>query len=435
MDEVLLSSVVEACVRIGKPDLLEEQLRSLPSGVTINGSHTYGSLIKAYGHAKDIAGIWRCWKEMRSRHIKPTSITLGCMVEAIVNNGDTEGAFDLIHQLQEDDQCSNAVNSVIYCSLLKGFTREKKIDRVWAVYEEMSKSQMDISIVTYNTLMDACARCGRMERLPKILEDMKSYHVKPNVITYSTMLKGYCQNGDVQKGFSILEQMQQEASLKPDEIMYNSLLDGCAQNNLVNEGLQLLKEMETEGVQPSNYTLSILVKLMGRARKLDQAFSLVEEITQKYNFRPNVHVYTNLMQSCVSSKQLSRGMDILEQMIKERVAPDSRTYSILVRASISNGLCEQAVGLLNGALGLPNALPWLRHSTAVCRNLESAVVSEALGGIVDRGHAQDLAVPFLSKIRQDAPKLRIDEAVQRKVMSGCRSSQEGNGKGRDRFDR
>merc|ERR1719408_860746 len=35
MDEVLLSSVVEACVRIGKPDLLEEQLRELPSGVTI----------------------------------------------------------------------------------------------------------------------------------------------------------------------------------------------------------------------------------------------------------------------------------------------------------------------------------------------------------------------------------------------------------------
>merc|ERR1719171_1710548 len=102
MDEVLLSSVVEACVRIGKPDLLAKTLRQLEAitADTINGSHTYGSLIKAYGHAKDISGVWRCWKEMRSRHIKPTSITLGCMVEAIVSNGDTEGAFDLIHQMQ-----------------------------------------------------------------------------------------------------------------------------------------------------------------------------------------------------------------------------------------------------------------------------------------------------------------------------------------------
>merc|ERR1719311_946256 len=117
------------------------------------------------------------------------------------------------------------------------------------------------------------------------------------------MLKGHCQNGNITAGFAILEQMRKDAHLKPDEIMYNSLLDGCAQNNLVDEGLRLLREMQGEGIQPSNFTLSILVKLLNRARKLDQAFALVEEITHKYNFRPNVHVYTNLMQSCISSKQ------------------------------------------------------------------------------------------------------------------------------------
>jgi pentatricopeptide repeat protein len=95
MDEVLLSSVVEACVRIGKPDLLVSKLEALQGKdrIALNGSHTSGSLIKAYGHAKDLQGVWRVWKDMRSKLIKPTSITLGCMVEAVVNNGDTEGAF------------------------------------------------------------------------------------------------------------------------------------------------------------------------------------------------------------------------------------------------------------------------------------------------------------------------------------------------------
>jgi len=368
MDEVLLSSVVEACVRIGKPDLLASKLKQLQgnTAVTITGSHTYGSLIKAYGHARDIDGIWRCWKEMRSRHIKPTSITLGCMVEAIVSNGDTEGAFDLIHQVQDDEQCRGTLNSVIYCSVLKGFTREKKIDRAWAVYEEIRDRKIELSIVMYNTLIDACARCGRMERLPNILEDMKTHNAKPNLITYSTMLKGHCQNGDIQTGFLILEQMKKDAHLKPDEIMYNSLLDGCAQNNLVDEGLRLLEEMQSEGVRPSNFTLSILVKLMNRARRLEQAFSLVEQITVKYNFKPNVHVYTNLVQACVSNQQFPRGMGVLEQMIQERVAPDSRTYSILLRANMQKGLYDQAAGLLKGALGLPDALPFLQQAVAVC---------------------------------------------------------------------
>merc|ERR1719446_1439032 len=432
MDEVLLSSVVEACVRIGKPELLESQLKQLQGSnpIAISGSHTYGSLIKAYGHAKDIAGIWRCWKEMRSRHIKPTSITLGCMVEAIVSNGDTEGAFDLIHQIQDDEQCRGALNSVIYCSVLKGFTREKKIDRVWALYEEMCERRIELSVVMYNTLIDASARCGRMEYLPKILEDMKANHAKPNVITYSTMLKGHCQNGNIQEAFAILEQMKKDARLKPDEIMYNSLLDGCAQNNLVDEGMRLLEEMQSEGVQPSNFTLSILVKLMNRARRLDRAFSIVDEITKKYKFRPNVHVYTNLVQACASNQQLARGVNVLEQMIQERIVPDSRTYSILVRSSISRGLFDQAAGLLRGALGLPDAVPFLQQRVAVCPNLDYALVNETLSSLADRGQAQNLAVPLLSLSRQNATWVRIDAATQRKVMSPCLSSEGGNSYGK-----
>merc|ERR1719355_105615 len=163
------------------------------------------------------------------------------------------------------------------------------------------------------------------------MDDIEANKLQPNVVTYSTMLKGHCQNGNIQGGFAILEQMKKDARLKPDEIMYNSLLDGCAQNNLVDEGLRLLEEMQSEGVQPSNFTLSILVKLMNRARRLDRAFSLVDEITKKYNFWPNVHVYTNLVQACASNQQLPRGVCTLEKMIQDGVVPESRTYSILVR--------------------------------------------------------------------------------------------------------
>merc|ERR1719149_172068 len=271
------------------------------------------------------------------------------MVEAIVSTGDTEGAYDLIHQMLDDEHCRCSVNSVIYCSVLKGFTREKKMDRAWSVYEEISSKKIELSIVMYNTLIDACARSARMDRLPSILESMKACGVKPNVITYSTMLKGHCMNGDIQTGFSILEQMRKDTHMKPDEIMYNSLLDGCAQNNLFEEGLRLLEEMQAEGVKPSNFTLSILVKLMNRSRRLEQAFTLVADITKKYNFKPNVHVYTNLVHACVSNQQLPRGMSILEQMIGEKIEPDSRTYAILIRSSISKGLFEQAAGLVKGA--------------------------------------------------------------------------------------
>merc|ERR1719375_1519878 len=310
MDEVLLSSVVEACIRIGKPELLSATLKRLQgsSRISITGSHTFGSLIKAYGHSQDIDGVWRCWKEMRSRHIRPTSITIGCMVEAVVNNGDAEGAYELINQMQDDDQCRESLNAVIYCSVLKGFTREKKLERAWDVYKEMERRNVEVSVVTFNTIIDACARCGRMDQVSRVQEDMARSGVPPNLITYSSLIKGYCRMGDIQTAFDILRRMKSEGNARPDEIMYNSLLDGCAQNNLVDEGLKLLEEMQREGVKPSNFTLSILVKMMSRSRNLDSAFSLVEEVASKHGLRLNVHVYTNLIAACLSKRALDRAM-------------------------------------------------------------------------------------------------------------------------------
>jgi pentatricopeptide repeat protein len=50
--------------------------------------------------------------------------------------------------------------------------------------------------------------------------------------------------------------------------MYNSILDGCAKQHRVDEDLQVLDEMKASGISPSNYALSILVKVLGHARRL-----------------------------------------------------------------------------------------------------------------------------------------------------------------------
>merc|ERR1719265_1503826 len=121
MDEVLMSALVEACVRIGKPALLTSKLQHLERTrkLAVGSSHTLGSMIKAYGHAHDMDGVWRCWKQLRSQHIKPTSITLGCMIEAMVNNGCTEEGFELVQQLKGDPQCNDLSTLSSFARCLK----------------------------------------------------------------------------------------------------------------------------------------------------------------------------------------------------------------------------------------------------------------------------------------------------------------------------
>merc|ERR1719298_304333 len=183
---------------------------------------------------------------------------------------------------------------------------------------------------------------------------MRSSGVEPDVITYSTIVKGYCLSGDVDRAFQVLEEMKRDGKYVPDEIMYNSLLDGCAKQHRTEHALQLLEQMKERGVAPSNYTLSILVKLLGRSRQLNQAFSIIDDLCALHGFRPNIQVYTCLIQACIHNRQMERALALHDTMIEDAgCQPDQKVYSVLARGCLQGGFPEKAAQVLRCAYHLP----------------------------------------------------------------------------------
>merc|ERR1719145_466168 len=127
IDEVLFSSVIEACIRIKQLDLLSDLMRRYrQKGGFVNlTAPTYGSMIKAYGQAGDVVRVHELWNEMEEHGVKPTSITLGCMTEALVTNHQFEEAWQLLHNQLESDERRSCINTVIYSTVLKGFATAK----------------------------------------------------------------------------------------------------------------------------------------------------------------------------------------------------------------------------------------------------------------------------------------------------------------------
>jgi len=397
MDEVLFSSVIEACIRTQRLDLLSDIMRKYAQqgGLLKLTAPTYGSMIKAYGQAHDVERLWELWNEMSHREVKPTAITLGCMIDALVKNGCVEDAWELLNTMLSNEDTSILVNTVIYSTVLKGFAMSKQSSRIFMVYEEMTKRGVQCNTISYNTMLHACARCGSMEQVPQLLEDMKAGGVDPDVITYSTIVKGYCLSGDVDRAFQVLKEMKRDGRFAPDEILYNSLLDGCAKEHRVDEALELLEDMRKNGITPSNYTLSILVKLMGRSRRLNQAFSIIDELCSTHGFHPNIQVYTCLIQACIQNRQMDRALALHDKMISESgCQPDQKLYSVLVRGCLQSGLAEKAAEVVRCAYHVPG------HTMAVAkrfsapgiepRTLEDVVVRLNTGSHAERDCAQRL---------------------------------------------
>merc|ERR1719478_852739 len=151
-----------------------------------------------------------------------------------------------------------------------------------------------------------------MQYAPQLLQDMASAAppVEPDIVTYSTLVKGFCYAGSLDRALQVFSDMQKGGKCWPDEVMFNSLLGGCAKEFRLDEALELLNKMRKSGVSPSNYTLSMLVKLMCRCRNLDQAFTMLEDISKEYNFRINIQVYTCLIQGCFLNSHIDKALDV-----------------------------------------------------------------------------------------------------------------------------
>ncbi|KAL8450865.1 hypothetical protein Emag_002971 [Eimeria magna] len=248
-------------------------------------------------------------------------------------------------------------NTVMYSTLIKGCAQSKQLDQALALFEEMSAQGIEVNTVTYNSLLDVCARVGAMDRAAMLLDDMLKNGVKPDLITFSTIIKGYCAHGQMDKGLLLLKAMKQK-NISPDGVLYNSLLDGC-----VRAGAQQIK--------PSNFTLSILIKLHGRMRQLQVAFELVKQLPKMYDFQLNAHVYTCLMAACIENRQnlayrllccrrlgflqYRAAYNVLQNMRREGVAADSKTISTIVFGCLKGRMHAQAVEVVL------NALESLRH--------------------------------------------------------------------------
>merc|ERR1719359_2238621 len=331
------------------------------------------------------------------------------MADACVANGDLNGAVSVIREMK-----THPASPAVFSGLLRACLQRKELERTMDLYEEMERNDGTCSLTTYNMLIDAFARAGNMDRVAKLFRDMYQKNVNPDIVTYSTVIKGYCTKGDLEPALQLFSMMRKRG-IKPDAILFNSILDGCAHKQMRTLTEQVLTDMQEEGVLPSNFTLSILVKLYGRCGDLEQALEVVETYPKKYGFELNAQVYTCLMSACIANEQLDRALSVLEQMQKASCDADSKTYQTLLSGCLKHDDLENAVRLVDDALGLDG------ERTGPRVLLDSESIDNVLFMISRRGKAADLGEPLVERMQQGG--VTVSDRALRAVRGG------GNGGG------
>lgn len=346
VDEIVFNSLLNVLGHIGDMAKLQQTLKKMTEYNVPPSAVTYGTVVKAYGRARDIDAVLKVWSEMRGRCLGVNPVTCGCVLDACVKCGHLDKAMAIFQDMR---LAGLHKNTVLYATLIKGLAKVRDLMGAVHLYQEMRVEGVPCNLVTFNSLMDVCVRCSDLQTAALFLQDMMQMGIEPDLITFSTLIKGYSHTGEVNKALALSKELKQRG-LKCDEIMYNSLIDGCAKANKVQEGLMVFDEMLQSRVAPSNITFSILVKLFFEAGQINEAFQVVDEMAGKYRCAPSRIVYTVLLRCCAQAggPALARGAALLGELASKRNSkmPDQGMLSAVISGCAQHGHFDTALRLV-----------------------------------------------------------------------------------------
>mmetsp|Transcript_36261 Transcript_36261/g.67745 ORF Transcript_36261/g.67745 Transcript_36261/m.67745 type:complete len:624 (+) Transcript_36261:1-1872(+) len=392
-DEVLLSTVLETCIRHRELSRLEHITDSFNKSSLQPGVHTYGSLIKACGILRCVNKSWEFWRKMvDERALNPNDIVLGCMLDALVCNERVEEAVSLFKEWQP----RVPPNTIMYSVLIKGFTNSRQASRAMDMWREMRDHKVHMTTAVYNGVIDAHARLGLMDEVSFLVQNMERDGCSLDSITYSTIVKGYCFEGNLDKAFEIFRSMQKN-QMASGSVIYNVLLDGCVRQNRMDLADLLLEDMDRCNITLTNFTLGILVKMWGRRKQLDKAFEAIQEVPRKHGFTANTQTKTCLMCACLNNHDLDAAFKVFAGLRSYEKGADWKTYTCMISGLLRHGRVNQAVDLVKDAYGLTKGTKAVAFTHG--QKVETDCLEQLLRALVQQGQMVSVGLPLLNQLR------------------------------------
>lgn len=324
------ATVVDACARLKDTRRLRYIVARFVDAKLPPNVHALGTLIKAYGRCQETEKAWALWRSMLAdKDLQPTNYTYGCMLDMLVSNGFVEDAIAL---LREALRMGRGTNTVQYSILIKGCAQQKLLPQALGLYAEMRQRGITCNGVTYNTLINASVAACDIEQAESVARDMLATDsCQPDVITYSTLIKGFCDQGRVDRALQFF-QLMDEKKVRADVVVFNTLLEGCSKQMDLALTERIFFTMLDRGIAPSSFTLTILVKFLGKLGQLSRALEFARELPARYQFDCDAYVYTALIAACLTNHDLPTALKFFAEMNSGplRQAVSARTFGTVV---------------------------------------------------------------------------------------------------------
>lgn len=288
----------------GKCSCSSEMLRVFDESgqLDISSCNALISGLSRNGFVDEALSIFR---EFKSKGVDFNVVSWTSVITCCSQNGKDMEALDLFREMQSAGVKPNAVT--IPC-LLPACGNIAAVMHGKAAHGFSLRTGISLDYYVGSALVDMYAKCGRIREARLCFDRMPSR----NLVCWNAMMRGYAMHGKAKEAMDIFRLMLSSGQ-KPDFISFTCILSACSQSGLTEEAKDYFDSMSRlHNVEARVEHYACMVNLLGRAGKLDEAYSMIE----KMPFTPDACVWGALLSACRLHNNLTLGEVAAKQLFE-----------------------------------------------------------------------------------------------------------------------
>lgn len=279
-------------------------------------------------------------------------------------------------------------------ALARWLARRHALGPALACYDAFRGARTDaVDLQTHRALLKACVASGDMLRADVLFQELLTSGFPPDLVAFSEMIRGHRAAGRPEEAMSYLELMRRRG-IQPDASLHDVVLDGHVWRDVPALLERVLADMEAADVKPSSGTLATVVRLYGQSSRIDRALEVFEELPLRHGFQVDSRAYSAMIEACLRNGRLDLGLQTFDRMAASGCAAKAQLYGSLVIACTKRGDLDDAVRVVEEALGLGRAEDSTPRARLVPKYLENL-----LRAIRQRGEVARLGAPLVARLR------------------------------------
>uniref|UniRef100_A0A3Q7FX28 Pentatricopeptide repeat-containing protein n=1 Tax=Solanum lycopersicum TaxID=4081 RepID=A0A3Q7FX28_SOLLC len=266
-------------------------------------------------------------------------ITWNSMIAGMMLNEQTEKAVELLVELESEGL---EPDSATWNSMITGFSLLRKENEALKFFRKMLSAGVVPSVKTVTSLLMVCSslsslrfgqeihayifrtenindefivtaiidmymKCGQFPLARKVFDQLEVKYDDPAI--WNVMISGYGRNGEGEAAFEIFCLMLME-KVQPNSATLNCMLSVCSHIGKLEKAWQVFRLMITDfGLIPTLKQLNIMVDLLARSGRLDEARELLQLIPE-----PSASVFASLLAASEQFSNAKMGEEMTQKL-------------------------------------------------------------------------------------------------------------------------